>query len=222
MGIGTGLNLPFYPHAVRLTAVDLSPTMLAIAAQRAGVLDRPPDLLLGDAQALGLLDACFDTVVVTLSLGTIPDERPARGSRPSSARTPSSRRVVAASRAGPASALAGWSTQRRSIAGRGRDTTTPSNTPPVWSAERRSRVVLTWPSSASIRGIAVWCDSASTSAPADPKVFDDTSRLGCNSHRNPGRRRREHQARLSSDGCPSDKCWSGTFLTHGPPKGVTS
>jgi ubiquinone/menaquinone biosynthesis C-methylase UbiE len=75
IAIGTGLNLPHYPSSVRLTGIDLSPEMLARAAQRAQALGRGPDLRLGDAQALEFPDARFDTVVFTLSLGTIPDER---------------------------------------------------------------------------------------------------------------------------------------------------
>jgi len=35
VAIGTGLNLPHYPTTVRLTGLDLSPDMLAIAATRA-------------------------------------------------------------------------------------------------------------------------------------------------------------------------------------------
>jgi ubiquinone/menaquinone biosynthesis C-methylase UbiE len=49
--------------------------MLAIAARRADALERDVELRLGDAQALDLPDARFDTVVSTLALCSIPDER---------------------------------------------------------------------------------------------------------------------------------------------------
>jgi ubiquinone/menaquinone biosynthesis C-methylase UbiE len=75
IAIGTGLNLPFYPPDVQLTGIDLTPAMLAIAGRRAQALGVKVDLRLGDAQALDLPDERFDTVVCTLSLGAIPDER---------------------------------------------------------------------------------------------------------------------------------------------------
>ena len=73
VAIGTGRNLPFYPPDVTLTGVELSPAMLAIAAQRAAELGHEVDLREGDAEALPFEDASFDTVVCTLSLCTIPD-----------------------------------------------------------------------------------------------------------------------------------------------------
>ena len=75
VGVGTGLNLPFYSRDVRLVGIDLSPGMLDIARRRAGELERAVDLREGDAQALDLPDAGFDTVVCTFSLCAIPDER---------------------------------------------------------------------------------------------------------------------------------------------------
>ena len=75
LAIGTGRNLPYYPSDVRLTGVDLTPAMLELARQRANALGREVDLRLGDAQALDLPDAQFDTVVATLALSSIPDER---------------------------------------------------------------------------------------------------------------------------------------------------
>ena len=75
IAIGTGRNMPFYPQEVRLTGVDLSPAMLAVARQRAQKLGRAVDLRVGNAQALDFPDASFDTVVCTLSLCTIPDDR---------------------------------------------------------------------------------------------------------------------------------------------------
>jgi ubiquinone/menaquinone biosynthesis C-methylase UbiE len=75
VAIGTGRNLPLYPNGIRLTGVDFSPQMLQLTQRRAQELGRPVDLRLGDAQALDLPDAAFDTVVCTLSLCAIPDER---------------------------------------------------------------------------------------------------------------------------------------------------
>lgn len=72
---GTGRNLPFYPEGVRLTAIELSPKMLDVARSRARELGREADLRLGDAQDLPFGDASFDTVVCTLGLCTIPDDR---------------------------------------------------------------------------------------------------------------------------------------------------
>jgi ubiquinone/menaquinone biosynthesis C-methylase UbiE len=75
LAVGTGLNLPFYSPDVALTGVDVSPAMLAVARRRAEALGRDADLCVGDAQALEFPDEGFDTVVATLALCTIPDER---------------------------------------------------------------------------------------------------------------------------------------------------
>ena len=77
IGIGTGRNLPHYRDDVRLTGIELSPAMLEIARARARELGRQVDLRVGDAQALEFADDSFDTVVCTLSLCTIPDDRAA-------------------------------------------------------------------------------------------------------------------------------------------------
>jgi ubiquinone/menaquinone biosynthesis C-methylase UbiE len=73
VAIGTGRSLPFYTAASTLTGVDLSPEMLAVARRRAEARLLPVDLLEGDAAALPVEDASFDTVVCALSLCTIPD-----------------------------------------------------------------------------------------------------------------------------------------------------
>jgi ubiquinone/menaquinone biosynthesis C-methylase UbiE len=75
VGIGTGLNLPFYPGNVRLTGIDFSPAMLAIARGRASQLDQGVDLREADAHKLPFPDASFDTVVCTFALCAIPDEQ---------------------------------------------------------------------------------------------------------------------------------------------------
>jgi len=73
VGVGTGLNLPFYRGDVRLTGIDLSPAMLAIARRRASQL-KHVDLREADAHGLPFPDESFDTVVCTFSLCAIPDE----------------------------------------------------------------------------------------------------------------------------------------------------
>ena len=79
VAVGTGLNLPFYPAGVRLTGVDLSPEMLTAARARAAELGRDADLREADAEALPFPDASFDTVVCTLAMCAVPDERAAIG-----------------------------------------------------------------------------------------------------------------------------------------------
>jgi ubiquinone/menaquinone biosynthesis C-methylase UbiE len=74
VAIGTGLNLPYYPHDVRLTGIEYSPAMLQLARRRADELGRKVDLREGDAHALDFPDGSFDTVVCTYGLCAIPDE----------------------------------------------------------------------------------------------------------------------------------------------------
>lgn len=77
VAVGTGSNLPHYPPGLRLTGIDLSPQMLASARQRAADLGLDVSLREGDAQALPFDDESFDTVVCTLALCGIPDDRAA-------------------------------------------------------------------------------------------------------------------------------------------------
>src|SRR5215212_2252845 len=77
VAIGTGRNLAFYPKGVRLTGIDLSPAMLERARERARELRMEVDLREGDAQELPFQDESFDTVVCTLSLCNMPEDRKA-------------------------------------------------------------------------------------------------------------------------------------------------
>lgn len=72
VGIGSGLNLPFYDRGKvrRIVGVDPSTELLAKARQRVGTL--PVELLQGSAEALPLDDASIDTVLLTFTLCTIP------------------------------------------------------------------------------------------------------------------------------------------------------
>ncbi len=75
IGVGTGLNLPLYGPDVRLTGVDLSSAMLAQARRRADELGRDVGLREADAQALEFPGDRFDTVLFSLCLCSIPDDR---------------------------------------------------------------------------------------------------------------------------------------------------
>jgi len=77
VAIGTGLNLPHYPSGVRLTGIDLSPVMLAAAGKRAADLGLTAQLREAEAEHLPFADASFDTVVCTLSLCSVVDDRAA-------------------------------------------------------------------------------------------------------------------------------------------------
>lgn len=76
---GTGRNLPHWPPDVVLTVTDFSDDMLAIAQGRAAELGLRVDIRPADAGALGFVDASFDTVVCTLGLCSVPDDRAAIG-----------------------------------------------------------------------------------------------------------------------------------------------
>ena len=77
IAVGTGRNLRHYPDGVRLTGIEFSPAMFEIARTTAARLGREIDLRVGDAQQLDFPDESFDTVVCTLALCTIPDDRAA-------------------------------------------------------------------------------------------------------------------------------------------------
>ena len=73
VGVGTGKNMPYYPEGVQITAVDLTPGMLAYAKKRAAELNIDVDLQLGDAQNLDFPDNTFDDVVSTFVFCSVPD-----------------------------------------------------------------------------------------------------------------------------------------------------
>lgn len=75
VGVGTGMNMPFYPAGVSITGIDLTPGMLERAGRRMpelGLADRVT-LQLGDVQRLDFPDASFDTAVATFVFCSVPD-----------------------------------------------------------------------------------------------------------------------------------------------------
>jgi ubiquinone/menaquinone biosynthesis C-methylase UbiE len=73
VGIGTGINLQFYPARTVVHGVDLSKPMLERALARAHRLGRQLQVETMNAERLLFPDQSFDTVVSTLTLCTTPD-----------------------------------------------------------------------------------------------------------------------------------------------------
>lgn len=74
IGVGSGLNLPWYTASVRWCAgLDLSTGMMDVARERAARLGLPMRFVQGDAQQLPFPDGAFDTVGVSLALCTVPN-----------------------------------------------------------------------------------------------------------------------------------------------------
>lgn len=75
LGIGSGLNLPFYnPSRVKhLWALDPSREMWALAEKKLGILDFGVEFIEAHAEDIPLDDGIADTVLITYTLCTIPD-----------------------------------------------------------------------------------------------------------------------------------------------------
>jgi ubiquinone/menaquinone biosynthesis C-methylase UbiE len=73
IGIGSGLNLPFYSQkAEQVIGLDPSPKLLSMA-RGAGRASGPVEFVEGSAEAIPLEDNSVDTVVTTWTLCSIPD-----------------------------------------------------------------------------------------------------------------------------------------------------
>jgi ubiquinone/menaquinone biosynthesis C-methylase UbiE len=73
VGVGTGKNLTYYPDDVHVTAIDLSPQMLARARKKANKMHLQVDLQEMDVQHLEFADQSFDTVFATFVFCSVPD-----------------------------------------------------------------------------------------------------------------------------------------------------
>ena len=75
IGIGTGLNLPFYDtgRVIELVGVEPSLRMHHLALKRSRAARLPVEMVGITAEKLPLADHIFDTVVSTYTLCTIPD-----------------------------------------------------------------------------------------------------------------------------------------------------
>lgn len=76
LGVGSGLNLPYYDAGVlRLVGIDTSAPLVEMALRRASVLRYPANILQASAEDLPFADRSFDTVVVTWTLCSVGDVR---------------------------------------------------------------------------------------------------------------------------------------------------
>jgi ubiquinone/menaquinone biosynthesis C-methylase UbiE len=74
VGVGSGLNLPFYgPEVQRLYALDPSRELWKMARKRVREVAFPVEFLAASAERIPLEDRSVDTVVSTWTLCTIPD-----------------------------------------------------------------------------------------------------------------------------------------------------
>ncbi len=73
IGIGSGLNLSFYPSDItHLSGVDSSPELLRMARRKLDASPYRVELFCRSAEELLFRDASFDTVVLTWTLCSIP------------------------------------------------------------------------------------------------------------------------------------------------------
>jgi ubiquinone/menaquinone biosynthesis C-methylase UbiE len=78
VGIGSGLNLPFYTDRVgQVIGIDPSPKLLAIATAAASCIKVPVELVEGSAEAVPMDSASVDMVLTTWTLCSIPNAQKA-------------------------------------------------------------------------------------------------------------------------------------------------
>jgi ubiquinone/menaquinone biosynthesis C-methylase UbiE len=74
VGIGSGLNLPFYgPGVMEIIGLDPSGPLIGMASRQAKVNDQAVSFLTASAEAIPLDSGSVDTVVTTWTMCSIPD-----------------------------------------------------------------------------------------------------------------------------------------------------
>ncbi len=74
IGIGSGLNVPFYSRRTEyVIGLDPSPKLLSMARRNLSRTSIPVELVEGSAEAIPLENKSVDTVVMTWTLCSIPD-----------------------------------------------------------------------------------------------------------------------------------------------------
>lgn len=73
VGVGTGKNMPYWPQGIRISAIDLTPGMVARARRRAAKLGLEAEIVDGDTQFLDFPGDSFDVAVATFVFCSVPD-----------------------------------------------------------------------------------------------------------------------------------------------------
>jgi ubiquinone/menaquinone biosynthesis C-methylase UbiE len=73
IGVGSGLNLPWYQPGTRVIGLDPSFRLLAMARQAAADRARSIELVEGSAESIPLPDHSLDAVITTWTMCSIPD-----------------------------------------------------------------------------------------------------------------------------------------------------
>jgi phosphatidylethanolamine/phosphatidyl-N-methylethanolamine N-methyltransferase len=79
VGVGTGKNIRYYRQGAKVTAIDISPSMLGRAKRKVEASGVEVDLVEMDVQNLAFPDHSFDTVLATFVFCSVPD--PVQGLR---------------------------------------------------------------------------------------------------------------------------------------------
>jgi ubiquinone/menaquinone biosynthesis C-methylase UbiE len=79
VGIGSGLNLPYYStdQIQQVWGLDPSPEMWALAKENLGKVDLNVEFIEAGAEQIPLDDGIVDTILVTYTLCTLPQVQPA-------------------------------------------------------------------------------------------------------------------------------------------------
>ena len=77
MALGTGLDIPAFPLAQDITAIDISPKMLAEAQQRIAAYDGTINAQVMDVHEMPFAEASFDQVFTSCTFCSVP--RPVEG-----------------------------------------------------------------------------------------------------------------------------------------------
>ena len=74
-GVGTGRNVPFYPHGSQVTGIDFSPAMIARANKRRAKLGTDVELLEMNVLSTTFPDRHFDAIVATFLFCVLDEDQ---------------------------------------------------------------------------------------------------------------------------------------------------